>query len=100
MADNGKGGKAPRTLFSLGRSKRPKAREAVSSPLDNYPPIEPDTMTAVAVDDSEATSCLACGSELVPDAMFCGECGERTAFAEASDEPAAEGDDDTRAETD
>jgi hypothetical protein len=99
MADNanGKGGKAPRTLFSLGRSKRPRAREEGSSPLDNYPPMEPGSTTAVAVDDGEAATCLSCGSELVPEAVFCGECGERVPEAEATAEP-DEGDDDPRAE--
>ena len=86
MADNanGKGGKAPRTLFSLGRSKRPKAQAAGSSPLENYPPMEPDSNSAVAVDDGDAATCLSCGSELVPEAVFCGECGERVPEAEAT----------------
>ena len=99
MADNanGNGGKAPRTLFSLGRSggKRGSKRGGNASALESYPPLDPDMAGAgaVAVDDeprdaAAEAACESCGTALVPGAMFCGECGTRVASPEDASPPA------------
>ena len=95
MADsaNGKGGKAPRTLFSLGRGGDGKrSKGAQTATLESYPPADPDAARnpahrrrrhprrGGADDDESGTDAPARGSGTEPvaeaDSSACPSCGE------------------------
>src|SRR4051812_17493733 len=88
-------GDAPRTLFTRGRSGGKRKRGgAAASPLEEYPPVDPDEIddsldTADGADDGAEGSdgpelCPSCEAPLVPGAVFCGECGTRAIAADAA----------------
>src|SRR5215207_3768107 len=87
--DNG-GKKAPRTLFSLGRSSGAK------NPVPEEPSVEA-TAETVQLDAAATTKhCPNCGSQLPVYAKFCGDCGTEqpeglVAGADVADAPEAAG---------
>jgi hypothetical protein len=75
-----KGGRPPRTLFSLGREGSRRRRGGGGTDV-----ADPEPPGTDAVTDDVAT-CASCGNDLVGGAAFCGECGAAVAAASAGGE--------------